>query len=286
MVQNHIRCGSVVSGAMKTVSIVVAFVLLGVAAAALPATPGPAKDRLVKTMALQAFFHAPHPWQLAIYEPIGDDFLVMQPVRACFTGPQLNNPGPGTHCSELYENGSVQGVPQYPCQRFQSAKLEMLPGQSGTPPRPSLVIRARYVSGTNGELRCIFVWNFDNPSKWKTKFPNNPGFFTRVFQSDTNQTGQQEFMKRGPLAGAFIRVGQFWQPGPAEPSLESPMRFEIDVYEPARFGYTKVLSFLSKNRYASNNSDRGTPDPISVLTAEIERALKAVYPDGLPNPQN
>ena len=129
-------------------------------------------------------------------------------------------------------------------------------------------------------LHCIFVWNFNNSSNWQTKFPNNPGFFTRVFQSDANQTGQQEFMKRGPLAGAFIRVGQFWQPGPAESSLESPMRFEIDVYEPAKFGYTKVLSFLSKDRYASNNSDRGAPDPISVLTPEIGRALKAVYPDG------
>ncbi|MEO8777568.1 MAG: hypothetical protein ABI389_02745 [Rhodanobacter sp.] len=265
---------------MKTVSIVVAFALLGVAAAALCAPPSPTEDRLVKTMALQAFFHAPHPWQLAIYEPRGDDFLVGRPVRACFTGPQLNHPGAGTHCSELYENGSVQGVPRYPCQRFQSAKLEMLPGPSGTPPRPSLVVRARYVSGTNGELRCTFVWNFDNPSTRKKTFPNNPGYFIRMFQSDTNQTGQQEFMKRGPLAGAFIRVGQVWQPGPAESSLESPMRFEIDVYEPAKFGYLKVLSFLSKDRYASNNSDRGTPDPISVLTPEIERALKAVYPDG------
>ena len=113
---------------MKTVSIVVAFALLGVAGVALPATPSPTKDHLVKTMALQAFFHAPHPWQLAIYEPIEGGLLVQRPVRACFTGAQLNNPGPGTHCSELYENGSAQGVPQYPCQRFQSAKLEMLPG--------------------------------------------------------------------------------------------------------------------------------------------------------------
>ncbi|HEX7326786.1 MAG TPA: hypothetical protein VF292_15770 [Rhodanobacteraceae bacterium] len=250
--------------------------LAGTALATAPTLP---KDQVVKTMALQAFFHAPLAWKLTVYQPVPKYGLPSRhPVRACFTRPPTDGGESYTSCSNLYAPGYVQGFGRYPCQRFDRATLEMLPGLRGVASRPSLVIRAHYASGSIGRLDCLFVWTFDAPRK---KHPGQVGWFSKAFESDTDQTGQQEFIEKGPLAGTFVSVDQLWQLSPAEPNIESPMRFSIEVDAPNTYGYMKVLAFMTRKRYPNRISNRGTPNPIATLTPEIAHALRAIYPNGV-----
>jgi hypothetical protein len=80
------------------------------------------------------------------------------------------------------------------------------------------------------------------------------------------------------LAGAFISVDEIGEGN--EPTAASPQHYRMNVYEPVRFGYLKVLGVLSKNRYPSPLLD-AIPHPIDALTPEIVSDLNAVYPGGV-----
>lgn len=259
---------------MKSVAIIAAIGVVCACAAVGSAIAAEPQQRLVKTLALQSFFHTAHPWEVRIYQPVwGDAALLKYPVRVCFSGPPSpHGPQVPTNCTPLYAPTYVRSV-TYPCQIFESAKLEILPGAGGSGVRPSLVVRANYSSGTAGALHGVFVWTFQ---KWDKPTKTSEGWFDKSFETDTSERGQQKFIKTGPLASAFVSADQVFQSG----TLESPMRFSINVYEPAQYGYLKVLSFVSTKRYPSNHTDRGTTDPITLLAPEIARALKAVCPTG------
>lgn len=233
--------------------------------------------RLVKNISLQTFFHTAKPWKLEIYEPItpaDESAPVWYPVEVCIFGP--DDPQPPAGCQPLVSGEALPNGLLYPMQEFDSATLKMLPGPPGKRARPSLVVRASYVSGVAGALNGVYVWN-DTPRLGIDK-RNFDGFFL-TFSSVVDQTGQQEFVKQGPLAGSFVSVGQIMEGD--ETNLESPRYYEIDVYYPASFGYVKVLGLLSQEHYPSNNTGGGLRNAIDVLTPEISRALNSVYPSGV-----
>lgn len=233
--------------------------------------------RLVKSIALQTFFHTAKPWEIEIYQPItppDEPAPVWYPVEVCIFGP--GDPQPPAGCQPLVYGESLPNGLLFPMQEFESATLEMLPGLPGKPARPSLVVRASYLSGVASELDGVYVWN-DTPRLGVDK--RNFDSFFLTFSSVIDQTGQQVFVKQGALSGSFISVGQIMEGD--EANLESPRYYEIGVYRPASFGYVKVLGLLSQKRYPSNNTGDGLRDPIAALTAEISRALNSVYPSGV-----
>lgn len=238
-------------------------------------TPG-VPYQLVKEIALQSFFHTAKPFDVAIYyrdEPIGTP-ADWYPVEVCIFG--QGEPRLSRGCQPLVDGESLPWGLVYPMQKFDGATLEMLPGAPGTPTRPSLVVRASYLSGLAGELHGVYVWN-DTP-RLEHDSRNFDSFFL-TFKSVVSEAGQQEFVMKGPLAGAFVSVDQISEGN--EPDAESPRHYQINVFRPVPFGYVKVLSMLSTKRYPSNHTEQGLHDPISVLTPEISRALKSVYPNGV-----
>lgn len=240
-------------------------------------TPAPGRPyRLVKEIGLQSFFHTAKPFDLKIYrrdEPIGTP-ADWYPVEVCIFGP--GEPQRAGGCLPLVDGESLPRGLVLPMQQFDSATLEMLPGAPGKPARPSLVVRASYRSGLAAELHGVYVWNdmprLENDSR-------NFDDFSLTFQSVVSEAGQQEFVSKGPLAGAFVSVDQISEGD--EPDAESPRYYEMNAFWPAPFGYVKVLSMLSAKRYPSNHTGEGLHDPISVLTPEISGALKSVYPKGV-----
>ncbi len=100
----------------------------------------------------------------------------------------------------------------------------------------------------------------------------------QTFKSVISQAGDQKFVSEGPLAGAFVSIDQVYE---GEANMESPMRYQMNIYEPAPLGYVKVLSMLSENRYPSNHTRDGLSDAIATLMPAMSRALRAVYPDGV-----
>ena len=252
---------------MRIGSLVSALALLCVAGAAVAARAAPTNDSLVKDISLQSFFHASHPWQVKIYQPDGKDAdFGNQPVRVCLVG-SLGNPRPYTVCKALY-GGATVGGRAFPLQTFRDASLQMLSGPDGTQ-RPALVVRATFSGGGSGWLQGVYVWTYDR----------RLGIFQRTFGSVVPGGGQQKFVTKGPLAGAFVRVEPVYEGD--EPNMASPTRYEMTIYEPAPMGYLKVLSLLTQKRYPNYRSERNLPDPIATLTPIMSRALKAVYPAGI-----
>lgn len=235
-----------------------------IVASAVAAAPA---ERLAKDIQLQAFFHATHPWQVKIYQPAKPDADTgNEPVRVCLIG-ELGNPRPYTVCTKLSGGASVDGSP-FPMQSFRGASLEMLSGPDGTQ-RPALIVRATFSGGGSGWLQGVYVWDYER----------GLGVFQKAFQSVATGAGQQEFVKKGPLAGAFVRVDQVYEGD--ETNMMSPVRYRMTVYEPVPLGYEEVLSLLSEKHYPSNHTDDGLPDAISTLTPIMSRALKAIYPRGV-----
>lgn len=253
---------------MKIGSLVCALALLCMTGVAVAATVEPTTGyRLVKNIPLQAFFHASHPWQAKIYQPNGGDAeFGDQPVRLCLVGP-LGGPKPYTVCKDLYGGLPVDGR-ALPMQSLRDASLRMLSGPAGTK-RPALVIRATFSGGGSGWLQGVYVWTYDS----------RLGIFQKTFESVAGGGGQQEFVTKGPLAGAFVQVEPIYEGD--EPNMASPTRYAMDIYEPAPMGYVKVLSTLTEKRYPNYRTERNLPDAIATLTPIMSRALKAVYPGGI-----
>jgi len=254
---------------MKKVLLVAALSLSCFAGAVLSAIPKAPKERLVKAIDLQPFFHTAHPWQVKIYQPVGENAeFGNRPVRVCFV---KQGAKPYTDCTALFG-----GVPQsdgrvLPLQTLDRADMEMLPSLDGGPGRPSLVVRATFAGGGAGELKGLYVWTDISSA--------HQGLFAQTFQSVISQAGDQRFLKKGPLAGAFVAIDQVHEGN--EANMESPVRYQMSIYEPAPLGYVKVLSMLSEHRYPSNHTRDGLTDAIATLTPAMSRALKAVYPDGV-----
>ena len=241
-------------------------------------TPAPSGRpyRLAKEIGLQSFFHTAKPFDLKIYgrdEPIGTP-ADWYPMEVCIFG--QGEPQSANGCQPLVDGESLPRGLVLPMQQFDSATLEMLPGTPGKPARPALVVRASYRSGLAGELHGVYVW--DDMPRLQNDSRDYDSFFL-TFQSVVSEAGQQEFVSHGPLAGAFVSVDQVSEGD--EPDAESPRYYQMNVYRPAPFGYVKVLSMLSAKRYPSNHTGESLHDPISVLTPEISRALKSVYPNGV-----
>lgn len=242
---------------------------VGAAASATAVAP---KGRLVKDIQIQAFFHTAHPWQLKIYQPDGQDAeFGKRPVRVCFVPAPLDGRNLHTDCTALFGAASLSDGRMSPLQTLDSAKLEMLPGGAGRTGQAALVIRATFAGGGPGQLEGVYVWT-DTSS-------DHQGSFTRTFSSVISQAGEQKFVTRGPLAGAFVAVDQVYEGD--EANMESPVRYRMTIYEPVPLGYMKVLSMLSEKRYPSNHTGDGLPDPIATLTPIMSQALKAVYPEGV-----
>lgn len=252
---------------MKSGSLIVALVLLSLSGMAAVAEAKPPDERLVKDIPLQTFFHASHPWQVKIYQPDGKDADIgNQPVRVCLVG-SLGNPEPYDVCTSLYGGAPVDGR-AFPMQSLSDASLQMLSGPDGTQ-RPALVVKATFSGGGSGWLQGVYVWDYDS----------RLGIFRKAFESVATGAGQQEFVKQGPLAGAFVHVDQVYAGD--EANMMSPVRYRMTIYEPIPLGYEQVLSLLSEKRYPSNHTGDGLPDAIATLTPIMSRALKAVYPDGV-----
>lgn len=253
---------------MKALPLIAALALALLSSATSAGTPVAPKERLVKAIPLQAFFHTAHPWKVSIYQPSGRNADTgSQPIRVCLVG-ALGNPKPVIVCKALYGGAPVDGR-VFPMQSLSSAKLELLSGPDGTQ-RPALVVGATFSGGGSGWLQGVYVWNYDR----------RLDIFQETFQSVVGGAGQQEFVKNGPLAGAFVRVAQVYEGD--EVNMMSPVRYQMTVYEPVPLGYTRVLSLLTDKRYPSNHAGGGLPDAIAVLTPTMSRALKAVYPGGVP----
>lgn len=252
---------------MKFGSPIVALALLSLSGVAAVVEAKPPDEHLVKDIPLQAFFHASHPWQAKIYQSNGKDADTGNlPVRVCLVG-SLGNPKPYDACTSLYGGASVDGR-AFPMQSFRDASLRILSGPDGTQ-RPALVVRATFSGGGSGWLQGVYVWNYDS----------RLGIFQKTFVSVAGGGGQQEFVTKGSLAGAFVRVDQVYEGD--EPNMAAPTRYEMTIYEPAPMGYVKVLSVLTAERYPNYRTERNLPDPIATLTPIMSRALKAVYPEGV-----
>ncbi|WP_158755932.1 hypothetical protein [Dyella sp. S184] len=256
---------------MKTIPLIGVLAMVCYASSALSGTGMEAQERLVKDMPLQPFFHSHHPWQLKIYQPIGQDAeMGDNPVRVCFVGP-MDAKAPEVQCNALVGGSFPKGQP-VPLQTLDSVDLEMLPSSNDPAGRPSIVVRATFWGGGPGLLKGLFVWA-------DTSTDHRQGQFMQTFKSDITQAGEQRFLKQGPLAGAFVAVDQVYEGN--EPNMASPVRYDMRIYEPAPLGYVEVLSTLSKKRYPSNHTGDGLPDAIGTLTSEMSGALKAVYPTGV-----
>ncbi|MGY3039836.1 hypothetical protein ACVWWQ_001459 [Rhodanobacter sp. TND4EL1] len=256
---------------MRTIRLVGVLALLCLAGAAVSGTTEAPKERLVKSIELQAFFHTAHPWQARIYEPAGQSAeFGHRPMRACFVKQQG---AVGTHaeCMALFSDAALPDGTVLPLQNFDSADLEVLPSPDGGPGRPSLVVRASFSGGGPGRLNGLFVWT--DTSR------DHQGQFTQTFKSVVSQAGEQKFVRKGPLAGAFVEFEQVYEGD--EANMESPVRYQMAIYEPAPLGYVKVLSVLSEKRYPSNHTRDGLPNAIATLTPAMSRVLKAVYPQGV-----
>lgn len=256
---------------MRTIFSIGALALACFAGAAASTTPQAPREHLVKRIELQAFFHLSHPGQVNIYQPAGqDEEPGNRPVRVCFVK-QQDAPSPHTNCTALYGGASLPDGRVLPLQTLDSADLEMLPSPDGGPGRPSLVICATFAGGGPGELKGLYVWTDTSTS--------HQGWFMQTFKSVISQAGDQKFVEKGPLAGAFVAIDQVYEGD--EANMESPVRYQMAIYEPAPLGYVKVLSMLSEKRYPSNHTRDGLSDAIATLMPAMSRALKAVYPDGV-----
>lgn len=257
---------------MKKITIFVALSLACVMGAAFAAAPKPPKERLAKSIELQAFFHTPQPWRVDIFQPEDtSDWVGNWPVRVCLIGPP-DTRGSHSHytsCTALYGDKPLSSGKMPPLQTLDSAGLEELPGPGRATSRPALVIRATFNGGGPGQIHDVRIWNY---------LPDIGGFMP-TFKSETSQAGQQEFVKTGPLAGAFVKVDQVYEGN--EANMISPVRYEMEIYEPTPLGYTRVLTFLSEKRHPSNHAGGGIPNPIATLTPIMVKALKAVYPNGV-----
>lgn len=256
---------------MRITALIVGLALAFSTGIALCATAGAPKGHLLKDIELQSFFHTPDRWQVKIYEPAGQNAEFRnQPVRVCFVKEQDIN-DPASACAALFGGAAQPDGTGLPLQTLDSAYLQMLPAPDGGPGRPSLVVRATFAGGGPGELKGLYVWT-DSAA-------NHGGSFDQTFSSVISQAGDQQFVHKGLLAGAFVSIDQVHEGN--EPDMESPVRYQMTVYEPAPLGYVKVLSMLSKKRYPSNHTRDGLSHAIDTLTPALSRALKAVYPEGV-----
>ena len=223
------------------------------------------KEQLVKDISLQHFFHTSHPLRVKIYQVAHPVFRVgvsIYPIRVCFVQPPVPQES-STVCHRL-------GTPGEEYQEFVSAELRMLPGAAGKPDQPSLVIHAIANAGPSGpdEVHGLFVW-----TRVDSAYP--------TFTYSLGLTGEQEFVEKGPLRGAFVAVEQVGASG--ETTALSPNHYQMTVYEPFSLGYIKVLTVRSKKRYVSDQTGDGLQGTAAItkLMPEIVGALKAVYPRGV-----
>lgn len=222
----------------------------------------------VKDLQLQAFFHTPKPWEVQIYapktptSPTGNNSL-----RVCFTGPSATG-ATRTDCEEIAADAETQ---------LDSVRLEMLAGPKQGSKRPALVIRATHSADTAMSVsHDTDVWLF---MRFDNKGAVPAGSFFKAFHYAGAFSGKQEFVKTGSLAGTFISVWQPFTPG-------DPVRYRMEVYAPASYGYQLVLSMLSPDRYASPNMGGEPADPIATLMPSIERTMQFVYGDKVPHIAN
>lgn len=256
---------------MRAIRLIGMLALMCMAGTTVAGTTEAPKGRLVKAIELQAFFQTSQPWQVKIYEPTGPNAeFGHQPVRVCFMKQQG---AASTHadCTALFGGAALPDGTVLPLQTFDSAELELLPSPEGGPGRPCLVVRATFSGGGPGLLKGLFVWSDTSHA--------HQGQFTQTFKSVVTQAGEQKFVRKGPLAGAFVELEQVYEGD--EANMESPARYQMTIYEPAPLGYMKVLSVLSEKRYPSNHTRDGLADAIATLTPAMSRALKAVYPHGV-----
>ena len=256
---------------MRTIRLIAVLAQVCLAGKAVSGSTEAPKERLVKAIELQAFFHTPRPRQVKIYEPAGQSAEFGHlPVRVCFMK-QQSTAGSHADCMALFGGASLPDGTVLPLQTFDSADLEVLPSPDGGPGRPSLVVRATFSGGGPGLLNGLFVWTDTSH--------DHQGWFTQTFKSVVSQAGEQKFVRKGPLAGAFVELDQVYEGD--EANMESPVRYQMAIYEPVSLGYVEVLSVLSKKRYPSNHTRDGLPNAIATLTPAMSRALKAVYPQGV-----
>lgn len=235
--------------------VIVTLTLLCCAGAGLAQPAGKSKLKPAYDLQPQAFFHTTRPWQVKIYPPDrGPHGFNKSNIRVCFVGP-------GTDCQTI-ARGLFSSI--------ESAKLEMLAGPQRGTQRPALVIRTTHSAGSsNSAFNDTYVWTFVRDNK-----PKSGGSFVQLFHYPGFH-GEQEFVKSGLLAGAFVSV---WQPF----TPRAPVRYRIEVYEPSPNAYIQVLSFLSAKRYPSINVGGEPADPVSALMPRIVKAMQAVYPGGAP----
>lgn len=231
-----------------------------IAEAVAQAPPTKSVEQLVKDIPLQSYFHTLHARRLRIYEqPDGLSIASngeARPVRVCIVSPTAPNAAPPSCWSGAF-------------QRLDSVRLRLVPGPNGRANRPLVVIRLTGQIGpaVHGTTHGLVAWKHDRII----------GFYIAI-KSTVSYSGDQEFVTTGPLAGAFIKVDEVSEGN--EPTAAAPQHYQMSVYEPVRFGYLKVLSVLSKNRYPSPLLD-AIPHPIAALTPEIVSDLNAVYPRGV-----
>ena len=256
---------------MRTISLfgcVLLMCMTGVATAGTAATQAAQpQEQLVKDIPLQSFFHTSHPLQVKIYQVTHPAFRVgvsLYPIRVCFVHPAVPQEGT-TDCTRL-------GAPGEEFQEFVSAELRMLPGAAGKPDQPALVIHAIANLGPSGPdaVHGLFVWTRDGNDDVNQTFTYSAGL-----------TGEQEFVEKGPLRGAFVAVSQVGAGG--ETSALSPSHYQMTVYEPFSLGYVKVLTVRSKKRYVGDQTGDGLQGTAAIakLMPEIVGALRAVYPRGV-----
>jgi hypothetical protein len=237
---------------------VIALALLCCTGASIAQSVSASKLKPIDGLQLQAFFHTPYSWQVKVYPPRESaSGFTTSDIRVCFIGPT-------TDCQTIAHDAFSS---------LTSVKLEMLADPRRVTQRPTLVIRATHSAGSaNSTFNDIYVWAFI-----KYRGSKSGGSFIQIFHYP-GFGGEQEFMKKGPLAGAFVSV---WQP--FTPNL--PVRYRIEVYEPAPDAYIQILSLLSAERYPSINWGGEPADPISVLMPQIVKAMRAIYPGGPPHPR-
>lgn len=234
-----------------------------IAEAAAQAPPTQPVEKLVKDIPLQGYFHTLHAWRLKIYEEPNGPSITSNgealPVRVCFVFPPSPNESPPSCWSGAF-------------QKLDSVRLRLAPGPNGRVDRPLVVIRLTGQIGPtiHGTTHGIVAWEHDRIVG-----------FNIAIKSIVSFSGDQKFVTKGPLAGSFINVDECGEGN--ERTLSSPQHYRMSVYKPVRFGYLKVLSVLSKNRYPSPLRDAipNPINPIATLTPEIVSDMNAVYPRGV-----
>lgn len=238
---------------------VIALTLLCYAGAAVAQSASRPKLEPINDLQLQAFFHTPQPWQVKIHPMgVGANGVGTSNIRVCFVGPT-------TGCQTIARDGFSS---------LNSVKFKMLAGPRRGTQRPVLVIRTTHSAGTwNSTFHDVDVWTF-------VRFggPRPGGSFVQIFHNACFSDGEQEFVKSGLLAGAFVSV---WRPF----TVNAPVRYRIEAYEPTPSAYIRVLSLLSAKRYPSINTNLGgkPADQISVLMPQIVGVMRAAYPGGPPH---